>query len=165
MASRACSKCTRAWRPLPGEKPQELVEGWVGDVVTVGDMRASSGFRMADILRHGAYTMQLANRPLSHLYDFLTIPAIRKRTLERVPEGRLKLWWKAFDDLRPDQQRAWVESGANKIAALVFSPHTNRLISQTRSTVDIPDIMAKGKRLIIDLNEVHLQREVAMVLG
>ena len=154
-------------QPLPGYKPEEVVEAFVSDTLTMSHRISSPGPRQADLAYYLFRLLQLEQRPVSDLHTVLYNVPVRQAWIDRCPEKDTREYWQYFTSkLNPNQQATWLSPVANKWSPVLRSPFTSGMFSTTESTVHLERIInTKGMALAVELSSERLGTEVAETLA
>ncbi len=119
------------------------------------------GPRMEDVVRHVLWTLVRANqvREREEQYTVLDVQAAlllddfqRRLRVQSKDDTEVKMWWGAYyDSLHQRQRLEVVNPVLTKIQRFASSPTVRRVISRPSSTVLIPDLIARGGILLINL--------------
>ncbi len=119
------------------------------------------GPRMEDVVRHVLWTLVRANqmREPGEQYTVLDIQAAlllddfqRRLRVQSKDDVELKMWWGAYyDSLHRRQRLEVVNPVLTKIQRFASSPTVRRVISRPSSTILIPDLIAQGGILLVNL--------------
>jgi len=91
--------------------------------------------------------------------EFLTSAAFRTQVLETLPDDfqPKRFWLSHFHELRPAEQRAFMESARNKIAAFLAHFSMSKIFGQRISTINFERFINEGKALVVNLSRRHLK--------
>jgi hypothetical protein len=119
------------------------------------------GPRMEDVVRHVLWTLVRANaaRGQGEQHTILDVQAAllldvfqRQLRIQSQDDMEVKMWWGAYyDSLHPRQRLEVVNPVLTKIQRFASSPTVRRVISRPSSTVLIPDLIARGGILLVNL--------------
>lgn len=127
----------------------------------------SWGPRLEYILRNSIVT--LIGRPNSTLVDvprILTDPRFRRNVVQDLNDPVLRNFWEREFEGMPDKLRAEAVSPIlNKVGQFVSSPTIREIVGYPNSTVDLEEVMNKGKILILNLSQGRLGEDNAALLG
>ena len=125
------------------------------------------GPRLEHILRYSLFT--LLEYPGSTLLDLprlLTDPAFRKEVLTHLQQREiLSFWYNEFD-----KYSAWLRSEAispilNKVGQFLVNLPLRNIIGQSRSTINLKEIMDEKKILIANLSKGKIGEDNTSLLG
>ncbi len=108
--------------------------------------------RLADVLRNVTITLIENNLTMAEIPMLLLDTSFRSRVVRNVSNENVKLWWQVYNNLRPTEQIEWVSSTLNKVNAFITNPLIARIISQTKSTIDMTRVMDENKILLVELD-------------
>ena len=156
--------------PLEAKQPehQELVAS--GFVAIFQKLYAHSwGPRLEYILRNSILTLlQVPNATMVDVPLLLTNERWRQqRVLPRLKDHPtlLNFWENEFGRMSEKLQVEAVSPILNKVGQFVSSPTIRGIVGHPVSTVDLEDIMNKGKILILNLSQGKLGEDNAALLG
>jgi len=96
----------------------------------------------------------------------LADPDYRKKVVEKVTDPMVKSFW--LQEFARYTQRYEVEATAaiqNKVGQFISAPLIRNIIGQVKSTLDMRDIMDKGKILILNLSKGRIGEDNSRLLG
>lgn len=96
----------------------------------------------------------------------LADPDYRKKVVEKVTDPMVKTFW--LQEFARYTQRYEVEATAaiqNKVGQFISAPLIRNIIGQVKSTIDMRDIMDKGKILILNLSKGRIGEDNSRLLG
>ena len=108
--------------------------------------------RLADVLRNVTITLIENNLTMAEIPMLLLDTSFRSRVVRNVSNENVKLWWQVYNNLRPTEQIELVSSTLNKVNAFLTNPLIARIISQTKSTIDMRRVMDENKILLVELD-------------
>ncbi len=132
------------------------------------------GQRMEHILRNAVLTvLQMKSgtpeTPYISLFaiqKLLTDDIYRKHIIEDLSDPILKQFWKKeFNQYRKSQQAEIISPLTNKIGEFITDPLTRHIVLQEESTINISEIMDKGKILLVNLSKGNLGEERSAFFG
>ncbi len=125
------------------------------------------GPRMEHILRNTILTALEQPEPtLMTVYELLTNKNLRNQAVSRLPEGILKDFWKEeFEGLGSNQKAEQISPITNKLGRFLTASMTANIINQTKSTLNLEEIMNNGQILICDLSKGKIGEDVSAFLG
>lgn len=122
--------------------------------------------RLDKHLRNTFRVLQSNGATLLDGYDFLLDPSVRAVLLEQVQDHHVRAMWERFDELTDRNREERIESSENRLDKLVAgSPLMRRILGAVESSVDIGQIMAEGKHLLVNLGHSYLTHEQRKLLG
>lgn len=111
----------------------------------------------------------LLNVPKSTLlgvHYLLTSDTYRKQVVGHIENAVLKDFWQTFFDDLPDREtRQLTMSTVNKVITLITDPTIANIIGQSKSRLDIKDVLDKNKILLVCVPEGKLGREKSSLIG
>ncbi len=127
----------------------------------------SWGPRLEYILRNAILTLlSKPNSTLVEIPELLTNRAFRKKIVERINDRILKNFWeKEFDQMSEKLQTEAISPILNKVGQFVSSPLIREIIGHPRSTLNLEEMMNKGKILILNLSQGKIGEDNAALLG
>lgn len=127
----------------------------------------SWGPRLEYILRNTILTLlDYPNSTLVDVSPLLTNESFRQKVLDKLQDDILKRFWvDEFANMHPRLKSEAIAPILNKIGQFVTSPLIRQIIGSYKSTVDLQDIMDKGKVLILNLSQGKLGEDNAALLG
>jgi len=127
----------------------------------------SWGPRLEYILRLTIMTLlEVPNATLADALPLLSQPKFRNNYLKHVKDEVILSFWNNEFDRMTDRLRVEAISPIqNKIGQFVTSKMIRNIIGQTKSTIDLEDIMNSGKILIMNLSQGKLGEDNAALLG
>ncbi len=127
----------------------------------------SWGPRLEYILRNTIMT--LVNRPGSTLVDVPKLLAdknFRQKVVDKLDNGVLKNFWlNEFGKMSEKLRSEAISPILNKVGQFVSSPTIRQIIGHQHSTIDLAEMMNKGKILIVNLSQGKLGEDNAALLG
>ena len=125
------------------------------------------GPRMEHILRNTILTaLEQPESTLMTVYELLTNKNLRNQAVSRLPEGILKDFWKEeFEGLGSNQKAEQISPITNKLGRFLTASMTANIINQTKSTLNLEEIMNNGQILICDLSKGKIGEDVSAFLG
>ncbi len=148
----------------PGEDPERVCD----DLVSTfhGLYAASWGPRTSDVLK--ACFLTLVRRPGSTLADLprlLSDPAFRQPYLANLDNPMLEWFWDWWTSLSPAAQADVAASPGNKLRDLLLRGRVSRMLSQSRSTIDLDEILNRPGILLAKLSKGLNGEEETTLLG
>ncbi len=90
----------------------------------------------------------------------------RDKVIERITDPSVKSFWTKEFDKYPDRFREEaVAPIQNKIGQFIASPLIRNIIGQVKSSIDMREIMDKGKILIVNLSKGKVGEDASNLLG
>lgn len=126
----------------------------------------SWGPRLEDILRHSILT--IVRNPGLTLLDLLLMlssPIYRHKLLEGAKDPLIKNYWEKIFPWEPKEVREWLASSYNKIGRFLANPLIRNIVSQSKSSFNIKDIMNQGKILLVNLAKGKIGEDNSSLLG
>lgn len=111
------------------------------------------------LLEYPGSTLLGINRMLSD-------PEFRKKIVDKITDPVIKAFW--INEFARYTQRYEVEATAaiqNKVGQFISAPLIRNIIGQVRSTIDMREVMDKGKILILNLSKGRIGEDNSMLLG
>jgi len=96
----------------------------------------------------------------------LAEPDYRKKIVDRITDPLIKAFW--LTEFARYTQRLEVEATAaiqNKVGQFISAPLIRNIIGQVRSSIDMREIMDKGKILILNLSKGKIGEDNSRLLG
>ena len=127
----------------------------------------SWGPRLEYILRLTIMTLlEVPNATLADALPLLSQPNFRKNYLKHVKDEVILSFWNNEFDRMTDRLRVEAISPIqNKIGQFVTSKMIRNIINQSKSSIDLEEIMNSGKILIMNLSQGKLGEDNAALLG
>ena len=150
--------------PLPGTHPFESIAEIVSACKAI--WQADWGPRLESILFNAASLLQEHSLTFAQLPRVLTDSDFRKKLVAKSNNRDVRLYWeKHFNGFRDNEQRYFVESSRNKVAAFLACPYTRQALSQQRSTINFFEAMNSGKIILINLSRSRMKTENRRLFG
>lgn len=131
------------------------------------DSFTSNPHRVESILRntiHTAFTVDDAT--LFTIYDLLTDPVFRAKTVGKLTDERLQKFWKnLYAKAGNWQQIKMISPVTSRIERFLFSPSAKGILEQKHSTINFDEIMDQGKILVCNVSKGKLGEDTSQVLG
>ena len=114
-----------------------------------------------------AALLDVPDGTLMGLKFLLTSPAYRNRVLSHVKDPAIKNFWQTdFEEHMPEkEQRERTLSTLNKIGILISDPTIRNCIGQSRTSINLKDIMDNSRILIVSLPQGQLGIEKSSLIG
>lgn len=127
----------------------------------------SWGPRLEYILRNTLLSLtHLPGSTLADVVTMLTDDKFRKATYTRLTDSHLVSFWKnEFDRLDERTRSEHVAPILNKVGRFVGSPLIRNIISHSKSSINIEDILDSGKILLVNLSQGKLGEDNSALLG
>ncbi len=127
----------------------------------------SWGPRLEYILRNTLLTLTyVPGSTLPDVVRILTDSAFRKSLYPKVQNPQLMNFWQnEYDRLEEKTRLDHISSILNKVGQFVNSPLIHNLISQSKSSIRLEDVLNTGKILIVNLSQGKLGEDNAALLG
>ena len=123
--------------------------------------------RMEYILRNSL--LSLAEIPGSTLIDVLRLLSeedYRNKMVQKMHDETLKSFWVNEFNKMPDKLRAEAVSPIqNKVGQFVTSPMVRSILSQSKSTISLGQVMDRGMIFLANLSQGRLGEDNAALLG
>jgi hypothetical protein len=142
----------------PIEQAQELI------MVFKRIWASAWGPRMEELLRNALIALGQTNLTLGHLSEFLTSQPFRTQVMENVSHPIAKPYFERFDSMSRTAQLQWTEPVTSKVNAFLSDERISHMLSFSKSSFNLRDVMDQQKILLIKLNKGKL-RESADLLG
>lgn len=125
----------------------------------------SWGPRLEHVLRTALLTaMEIPNSTFIELLLLLTSKEYRDQVIKRLDDKILKEFWTELPT-REKELFEVVGSTVNKISPFITDKSMRNIVGQTKSTVNIKDVMNKGQILLINLSKGDLGEANSALLG
>jgi hypothetical protein len=141
----------------PIEQAQELI------MVFKRIWADSWGARMEDLLRNSLIALGQANRTLVDLPQFLTTSAFRSQVMAKVSNPLTRLYFERFDSLSKANQLTWSDPVTNKVNAFLADERVSQMLSQSKSSFNLREVIDKKKILLLKLNKGKLQQSADLL--
>jgi len=128
----------------------------------------SWGPQLEQYLYNGiAALAELQDGTLLGLKFLITSDKYREKVMQSVKDPIIKDFWETdFDIIMPErEQRQTTLSTLNKIGKLISDPKVRNVIGQTKSTIDLKDIMDNGKCLLVRIPQGKLGIDKSRLIG
>lgn len=152
-------------RAANGASAEVVVENLVGLFKSL--YRSSWGPRTDDVLRAALLTLAFTgNATLCEVPLLLTDPTYRRRLVSKLddPVG-LESFWGWYESLSDAERLNVIGAPLNKVRAFSMRPRVRGIIGQADPALDLRDVLASGKVLIVSLAAGLLGEEAAALLG
>lgn len=129
--------------------------------------QGSWGPRLDSVLRLAILALlEVPGATMLDLYYFLTDERYRTALLERVADRFVREFWlNTFVSFSESQQSAIVSPLLNKIEPWLSYPEARRILGQPNSTIDLTEIMDKGKILLVRIPQGILGEDLSGLIG
>jgi hypothetical protein len=127
----------------------------------------SWGPRLEYILRNCILTLlYIPNTTLLQVPELLTNERYREKVLEKLPDQVLKNFWiNEFNKLSPQMRSEAIMPILNKVGQFLSSQTIRNIVGSPQSTVDLEDMMNKGKIILVNLAQGKLGEDSSALLG
>jgi len=127
----------------------------------------SWGPRLEYILRNCILTLlYIPNTTLLQVPELLTNDRYRDKVLEKLPDQVLKNFWiNEFNKLSPQMRSEAIMPILNKVGQFLSSQTIRNIVGSPKSTVDLEDMMNKGKIILVNLSQGKLGEDSSALLG
>jgi len=127
----------------------------------------SWGPRLEYILRNAILTLlSKPNSTLVEVPELLTNKSFRQKVVEKIADPVLRNFWtQEFAQMSERLMAEAISPILNKVGQFVSSPMIREIIGHPHSTVDLEEIMDKGKILILNLSQGKIGEDNAALLG
>jgi energy-coupling factor transporter ATP-binding protein EcfA2 len=138
-----------------GQLPYEIVAELVSAFHAIWE--EAWGARMEDLLRSCCLVLQEVGLTLVEMPWLLMDGDFRKYVVSQIKNDDVKMYFdKHFHGFRDTDQKFFIESTRNKVAAFTSNPYLKPILGQQQSTVRFAEIMNSGKICLINLSRNHL---------
>lgn len=165
LADRARPVGLNLLQPPAGVDPEMAVELLLTQLKQL--YRASWGPRTQDIIHAGLSTLAAQrDTTLVALPRLLSDPSYRRRLVAAVddPLG-VAGFWSWYEALSPAEQAHVVGPVMNKLRTVLLRPSLRNVLGQRQSTIDMADMLAPGRVLLVELAGDRLGADAAQLLG
>jgi hypothetical protein len=152
-------------RAAAGSSSEVVVENLVGTFKSL--YRSSWGPRTDDVMRAALLTLaQAGGMTLCEVPQLLLDDAFRRRVIGGLddPVG-LEAFWGWYLSLSEGERLNVVGPTLNKIRAVTMRPRLRRILGQAKPAIDLRQVLAEGKVLIVPLSPGLLGEEASALLG
>jgi len=127
----------------------------------------SWGPRLEYILRNTILTLlHVPNSTLLQVPEILTNEKYREKIVEKLDDRVLKNFWlNEFGKMSPQMRSEAVSPILNKVGQFLSSQTIRNIVGSPTSTVDLEDLMNKGKIVIVNLSQGKLGEDSSSLLG
>ena len=125
------------------------------------------GPRLEDVCRNALLLLLLQEQRLTvlEMLPLLSDATFRQALVARTHNPELRLYFEGhLGGLRPAELKTWVESSRNKWNAFLSNPFIRPILGQSRSTINVRQIIDEGKILIVNVSRDKL-KESRRLLG
>jgi hypothetical protein len=124
----------------------------------IWDLSDSTTPRLIEILRNAVYTLIEAGGTMLDIEPLLTNQEYRAETIRYVKnEAVHSFWHNRFNKWENKDRISNVESTLNKVSTFTSDPRIRMMLSSKKSTINIREIMDRGKVLLINLSKGALR--------
>src|SRR5260370_8836358 len=89
---------------------------------------------------------------MAEIPNVLIEKPFRDRVTTSVASTSTRLFWKAFDSLRPGEQLDRSESTLDRIDSLISNSIIRNIVGQSQTTINFREVMDTGKILLVSLS-------------
>jgi hypothetical protein len=128
--------------------------------------RESWGVRSEQWLRAGLVTV--AHDPKGTLGDLpyvFTDDAYRRRLVGKIGDPMLRATWAAFEAMNPRERANQLGAPLNKLTELLGRRVLRGVLSQAEPTLDMAEVIRRGKVVIVSLSPGRIGAQAARLLG
>ena len=127
----------------------------------------SWGPRLEYILRNTILTLlHVPNSTLLQVPEILTNEKYREKIIEKLDDQVLKNFWiNEFAKMSPQMKSEAVSPILNKVGQFLSSQTIRNIVGTPTSTVDLEEMMNKGKIVIVNLSQGKLGEDSSALLG
>ncbi len=127
----------------------------------------SWGPRLEYILRNTILTLlHVPNSTLLGVPEMLTNDRYREKVVEKLEDRVLKNFWlNEFAKMSPQMRSEAVSPILNKVGQFLSSQTIRNIVGSPASTVDLEEMMNKGKIVIVNLSQGKLGEDSSALLG
>ncbi len=127
----------------------------------------SWGPRLEYILRNTILTLlHVPDSTLLQVPELLTNDRYRKKVLEKLDDRVLKNFWlNEFAKMSPQMRTEATSPILNKVGQFLSSQTIRNIVGSPISTIDLEDMMNKGKIVIVNLSQGKLGEDASALLG
>jgi len=127
----------------------------------------SWGPRLEYILRNAILAvLDYPNSTLLSVIQMLSDKAYRKKVIAEVKDPVVKSFWvKEFASYADKFASEAVSPIQNKVGQFLSSSLIRNIVGQTRSSIDVREVMDEGKILIMNLSKGHIGEDNSALLG
>ncbi len=142
---------------------------------------ASYGSRTENVLEYSVKTLADANEwliqsdpyqgpdrqyTLLDVVPLLRLPSFRHAVLEQVRDGLLLDWWQHYyEPMDAHQQREITSSVITKLSKFASSRIARRILGQPRSTLDLREVVRRGKLLLVSTASGVVGADLSELIG
>ncbi len=157
-----------AWNPLSNITPEEVpyyASVWTNTIKDIWDYDFATP-QMEMYLKFAILTLMQAKETLFGLPYLLVSDRYRKRVLRRIKDTvLLHFWQEYFDEMNDAEQRRDISSALNKAFGFNVDPRVRNIIGQTRSQLNIGQLVEDGRILLARLPQGQLGMDVSKFFG
>jgi hypothetical protein len=125
----------------------------------------SWGPRMEDLLRNSLAALGESGLTLGDLPQFLTSQRFRSPVLEKVRNPIAKAYFERFDSLSNRDRLTRMEPVMNKVNAFLSDDRIRQMLSHSKSSFNLREIMGQGMVLLINTDKGQLGDEPSDLLN
>ncbi|MBI4100505.1 type IV secretion system DNA-binding domain-containing protein [Candidatus Microgenomates bacterium] len=125
------------------------------------------GPRLEHILRNCLFALlDVKGASFLEVPQFLSDKNYRQKIVEKIPDNVIKNFWiNEFERMPINLQVEATGPILNKVGQFLSSPLIRNIVGRPQSTIDLEEIMNKGKILILNLSQGRLGEDAAALLG
>jgi hypothetical protein len=129
--------------------------------------RDSWGPRLERTLRAAVRSLvTVPGMTMLEVAELLTKDQFREQVLEGlVLTPALLDFWVRFEEMTPKERNQIVEPIMNKLESFIFREDIRHIIGQSQGSLDMNDVLANRKILLVPLPKGHLGKDTAALLG
>lgn len=153
---------------IAGTKTEEMISAKVDRLIALtckalGLSDLANAPRLERVMRCLYYVLIEQDLPLETLRYFLSPRYFRTRDaiIERIQSQSIKDQWLMLTGRRPEAYLNIVESTANRLFKVLTNPYIKRLIGVPQNSVNIPDVIAHRRGIMVNLQPSELISEDA----
>jgi hypothetical protein len=127
----------------------------------------SWGPRLEYILRNTILTLlHVPDSTLLQVPELLTNDRYREKVLEKLDDRVLKNFWlNEFAKMSPQMRTEATSPILNKVGQFLSSQTIRNIVGSPTSTIDLEDMMNKGKIVVVNLSQGKLGEDASALLG
>lgn len=123
--------------------------------------------RMEYILHHAILALiEMPGSTLLGIQRILVDEDFRNKVLSHVTDPVIKAFWvNEYERWRPDFRNEAIAPIQNKVGQFLATPIIRNIVGQSGSTINLPEIMNKGKILLINVSKGLVGEDNSSLLG
>lgn len=123
--------------------------------------------RMEYIMQHAILALiEMPEATLLGIQRILVDEDFRNRVLNHVTDPVVKAFWvNEYERWQPSFRNEAIAPIQNKVGQFLSTPIIRNLVGQPKSTIDLPDVMNKGKILLINVSKGLVGEDNSALLG